>query len=148
MAATSIIINERNKMKVLKQFQQGDVWIEQVDNLEGYRSTKDTSWNPKPIEVQFKPEYANKFTLAYGEATGHSHTLVAKNIVKDAPMVADTVPEPIIEVAFDEPVFRLMEQAVLQHQEHNPITLEPGIYRFGQIFEYDYESQENRYIAD
>ena len=140
MAATSIIINERNKMKVLKQFQQGDVWIEQVDNLEGYRSTKDNSWNPKPIEVQFRPGYADKFTLAYGEATGHSHTLKADTAVATKPEV--------IEVAFDEPVFRLMEQAVLQHQEHNPITLEPGIYRFGQIFEYDYESQENRYIAD
>ncbi|HUV84611.1 MAG TPA: hypothetical protein VMV86_02830 [Methanosarcinales archaeon] len=121
-------------MKVLKQFQQGDVWIEQVDNLEGYRSTKDNSWNPKPIEVLFKPMKETEHILAYGEATGHSHKLVEEATG--------------IEVAFDEPVFRLMEQAVLQHQGHNPITLEPGIYRFGQIFEYDYESQENRYIAD
>ena len=128
------LISREKQMKVLKQFQQGDLWIEQVDNLDGYTRRERNGWLREKKVVEFKPQAIPQYTLLHGEATGHSHKLIAE--------------KPVVEVAFDEPVFRLMEKAILQHQEHNPITLDPGIYRFGQIFEYDYESNENRYIAD
>ncbi len=32
--------------------------------------------------------------------------------------------------------------------ERNPITLEPGVYQFGQVVEYDYLAEMNRTVVD
>jgi hypothetical protein len=63
-----------------------------------------------------------RLVLARGEATGHHHSVA----VEDGELV-DTA----------EGVFlRIMAPTPLEHQEHAPITLEPGTYRVLRQREY------------
>ena len=128
-------------MKVLAQIQQGDVWIEKVSDLSGHtlreNPTMANNWSSTiilsegramGIVGELRSKIAEKnHTIALGEATGHHHQLVAE---KEA-----------IVVDMDKGIFELMEQAILTHEEHKPISLEPGLYRFGIINEYDYDSK-------
>lgn len=136
-------------MNILKQIQQGDVWIEKVDNLTGhviatktlnygFQSTQmvtiDYGMN-EHVQQQLRSKPAEAaHTIALGEATGHHHQLVAE--------------KEVIHVDMDKGIFELIEKAILTHEEHLPIELEPGLYRFGIINEYDYESQQNRRVWD
>lgn len=136
-------------MQILKQIQQGDVWIEKVDNFIGMEYGK-SRWDRKVVdvgkEIYLKAELANlgadEFILAAGEATGHHHRLKVNSegdtIVSDKP----------IRVDMDKGIFELIEKAILVHEEHNPIDLEPGLYRFGIINEYDYEAKQDRRVWD
>jgi len=136
-------------MNILKQIQQGDVWIEKVDNFVGhtyigevinygFRSNVTVTIDPaaeSSLRMQFESRPAEKaHTIALGEATGHHHQLVADR--------------EAVKVDMDKGIFELMEKAILTHEEHLPIELEPGLYRFGIINEYDYESRENRRVWD
>lgn len=136
-------------MNILKQIQQGDVWIEKVDNLVGHQIQVETfnygfkSTNTVTLDSvgwaniasQFQSKSAEKaHTIALGEATGHHHQLVAE--------------KEVIKVDMDKGIFELMEKAILTHEEHKPIELEAGLYRFGIINEYDYESKQNRRVWD
>lgn len=130
-------------MKVLKQIQQGDVWIEQIDSLEGleFRDKQFRQISPEAVRSALSLSTPlSKHTLAYGEATGHHHSLVIDESAVSNPQA--------IQVMMDEGIFQLMEQAILTHDEHKPLVLEPGLYRFGIINEYDYESKQNRRVWD
>jgi len=35
-----------------------------------------------------------------------------------------------------------------RHEEHGPVTLEPGVYEVGRVAEYDYLSEMTRNVAD
>src|SRR5690606_10957612 len=74
-------------------------------------------------------------TLAEGEVTGHAHRIV----------------EGDVEILAHDGLRYLRvlsDKAVLAHEEHRPITLPKGDYAFGQVFEYDYETEEARYVQD
>ena len=133
-------------MNILKQIQQGDVWIEKVDNFVGHTIRVQAQWGgteQKTIDpatdvgigLTFAGMPAEKtHTIALGEATGHHHQLVAER--------------EAVKVDMDKGIFELMEKAILTHEEHLPIELEPGLYRFGIINEYDYESKQSRRVWD
>lgn len=137
-------------MKILKQIQQGDVWIEKVENFIGMEYGAQR-WDMKRVDVGMditiknqlgEAEGHTEFILAAGEATGHHHRLKVNadgdTIVSDRP----------IKVDMDKGIFELIEKAILVHEEHMPIELDPGLYRFGIINEYDYEAKQDRRVWD
>lgn len=106
----------------LNQRQQGDVLILKVDAM--------------PSGCKTVKPAARGFVIAEGEATGHAHT-----IATDA-VEAMAVDEAGIIYA------QIAKQVDLLHEEHNPVSLDPGIYRFGRVQEYDHFSEEARQVVD
>jgi len=88
-------------------------------------------------QVSAVPSRATKqqrCVLALGEVTGHAH-----QITEEAFLWIDTDGTKYVEVYGTE--------AILQHEEHGPITLEgPAIYRVTQ--QREYTPQEVRNVAD
>jgi hypothetical protein len=82
----------------------------------------------------------DELVLARGEATGHSHVIKGK-IVKFVPKQQ---PRSTTETI----VFELTEPAVLQHEEHNTITLPAGTYYIEQVREFDHFSGHSNYVRD
>lgn len=107
----------KNKMK---HYRQGDVLLERVSAL------------PKgAVEQKVK----GPVILAYGEATGHHHAIKEKSV--------RIFREPETQATYVEVAEAL---ALLEHQEHAPIELEPGIYKVG--LQREYHPQEIRRVAD
>jgi hypothetical protein len=75
-----------------------------------------------------------KPVLAEGEATGHAHTLESDVDVFE------------LENGIRE--FKLSQDTVLTHQEHNPITLPKGTYVSDKVIEYDHFTEEARQVQD
>ena len=93
------------------QFRQGDVLIERI-------ASKNPTGTESPVEA-----VSGRLVLAYGEATGHSHSL-------DAGSGTLTLDEGGV-------MFLTVEElTAVEHQEHNPVTLEPGTYRVTRQREY------------
>lgn len=80
-------------------------------------------------------ERLSHLTLAKGEATGHHHTITEG----DASLHER---EGTLYLKVES------ENAILTHQEHNPITIEKGDYQIGIVKEYDHLLQEERNVAD
>lgn len=97
---------------------QGDVLLVKVSDL------------PDGVTRQ---AFQGRVVLAYGEVTGHSHTLTAEK----SALFVDKAGRSWVVV--DEP-------DVLEHQEHNPISLGVGIYRL--IRQVEYAPEEIRRVAD
>lgn len=102
-------------------FQQGDVTLNKIQNLDISKG---------------KIKARGRCTLAYGEKTGHHHTLELEENEAELIEMGDKI------------LLKLEKQGVLRHQEHNAITLEPGIYEVGGIHEYDYFSKMVRKVVD
>lgn len=99
---------------------QGDVLLVRVDSI------------PAGAARVTKHPVKDRIVLAYGEATGHHHSIA----VKDAEM---------LETA--EAVFlRIMAPTPLEHQEHATITLEPGAYQV--VRQVEYAPEAIRTVAD
>ena len=82
-----------------------------------------------------KGKKLNHLTLAQGESTGHHHTIT----------------EGEAELYEDNSILYLRvnsEEAILTHQEHNPVVIEKGDYEIGIVREYDHFAEESRRIAD
>lgn len=102
----------------IKQAQQGDVLITKLDCL--------------PIGAR-KVISQKKCILAHGES-GHSH------VIEDDEAELIQIGEKML--------LTLGKKATLVHEEHKPITLEPGIWEIGQVNEYDYFSKMVRKVVD
>jgi hypothetical protein len=103
----------------MNTFQQGDVIGRKVQSL--------PLGTPKVISKK-------KLVLAEGEVTGHYHGIESSN-------------SQLLEI--DNRVFMVLEEpAVLTHQEHNHITVEPGVWEIGKVQEYDYFSKMVRPVQD
>jgi len=74
------------------------------------------------------------FVLAEGEATGHAHVIT----------------DDILLFEDDNGKMWLKNDIVsnLIHEEHNPITIDPGIWKIGQVKEYDPFLEESRTVMD
>lgn len=87
--------------------------------------------------------------LQRGETTGHAHRF-------DNPMTVKlfTVPEqgPLagMRIATHDGVafVEILETTALRHEEHNPITVEPGVYQVDLVREFCYEDLETRRVVD
>jgi hypothetical protein len=101
------------------QVRQGDVLLTRVARI--------------PAGAKEKVRDNGRIVLAYGEATGHCHT------------IEDSLAAPraaLVEV--DELTFlRVDEVSRVVHEEHDPITLEPGNYRITRQREYTPEAIVN-----
>jgi hypothetical protein len=107
----------------MKKFRQGDVFIFQVE--EGSQDTK--KFNDVP-----------NFILAEGEVTGHKHNLM--------PLEGGSV---AVKKVNDMQIFVEIKGkgAKVVHDEHETITLEPGLYQVKIQQEYD-PATYRRYVAD
>lgn len=74
-----------------------------------------------------------------GEATGHNHRVK----LEDMPFAE------VFRPSFGEAVVRVSERGVsIVHEEHGPVTLEPGTYRVHVAREFDYTSRIARRVRD
>ena len=104
------------------QIQQGDVTLKRLDAM------------PTGKRVRLKRSPRGRLVLAEGEHTGHEHA------------VEETDAE-LIQIG-ERMILKLERSATIVHEEHKPITLEPGIYEVGRVQEYDYFQQMARTVAD
>lgn len=84
--------------------------------------------------VKLKPDQRG-YVLAEGEATGHAHTIEETD---DAELYREG----------DRLLAMIHKTATVTHQEHGPVTLEPGIWEIGRVREWDYLSKMERRILD
>lgn len=98
-------------------YRQGDVFIERVGGL--------------PVGASASTE--KRIILAYGEVTGHCH----EADVETCRSFVDEGGVMYLEVESDTEV---------THQEHNTLTLPPGVYRI--THQREYSPEEIRRVAD
>ena len=104
--------------KAIKTAQQGDVLLRKLDSMP----------EGAPSNVTRK-----RLVLAHGES-GHSH------VVEDDEAELIQIGERML--------LKLERAATVKHEEHGPITLEPGIWEIGRVKEYDYLSGMTRPVMD
>jgi hypothetical protein len=105
-----------------KQLQQGDVILTQIKSLpEG--------------AIQRKPD-TRGVVLAEGEVTGHFHGIKEKGV-----HLYEQNGEVFLVNESGEPV-------CLNHQEHNPVTVDPGVWKVGIVREFDYLQEMERKVVD
>lgn len=104
-----------------KQFYQGDVCIIKVDAL------------PTKAQKQERPK--DRLVLEYGEVTGHAHAI--KDIDKCDMYLEGN--RRFLEVCYVIP---------LTHEEHDTITLEPGIYEIKRQRQWSVLEQMSQRVAD
>ena len=104
------------------QQQQGDVWIEQIDSL------------PSGIQTRTGEK---KYVLAEGETHGHKHQLIMQN-ENDVLMYEDK----------NNIFMEVKNNCTLVHEEHHAQIIKTGIYKVGNIHEYDYHKEEVIYARD
>ena len=100
-------------------YRNGDLLIKQIDEL------------PKNIKK------IDGGTLAFGEVTGHHHTIVA-----------DRETLQLYEDEQGRKYFMLKKSAPLTHQEHKTITIEKGLYLVENEREFDPFKDEIRKVWD
>lgn len=110
------------KNTVKNTAQQGDVLLKRISKL------------PSGTKMVIKNNNRNEMVLAEGETTGHYH-----GICEDTSCLIEIEGKRYL---------NLKKPATLNHQEHNPITLDPGIWQVGIVNEYDYFSQMKRKVVD
>lgn len=106
----------------MKFYHQGDVpFYEHKGKIEGEKVT-----------------HKGSLVLAFGEATGHHHTITVPDLTKmDAYKLAD-----------GGWILTLREEGSVTHQEHGEITLAPGTYRVGRERELDWNTGMARNVID
>ena len=103
----------------MNQYRQGDVLLVRVDELPG--------------KIEEIDREKGRLVLARGEATGHAHVVRERR----SRLVRDAEGETFLDVA---------APAKLEHEEHGPIALEPGVYKV--IRQREYSQAEVRFVAD
>ena len=83
-------------------------------------------------------KHDGSFVLALGETTGHKHVIT----------VEKATDMEIRRLHNNEFLMTLLAPATVTHEEHLPITLQPGTYRVGAEREVDHFSQTIRQVID
>lgn len=118
--------------------QQGDVLIVKIDKIpEGLRKMIPTN---------------GKFVLREGEETGHAHIIDLKQFNTEVECKEDSeIIDPQVELYYDDNDqlwLRTGKDCVITHEEHNPITIDPGEYKIDTVREIDPFEEEIKYIRD
>lgn len=108
----------------MRQFRQGDVFIEQIE---------ETGGSGEPIQPD-----SGRVVLEYGEVTGHAHAIYEPQHVQFYR------PEPVKDRTVRH--LRALQPVKLLHEEHAPIELPAGLYRITR--QREYHPEEIRYVAD
>lgn len=119
-------------------YRQGDVLIRRVNAL------------PDDDQLKLRAPEAGRLVLAHGEATGHAHAIA----VDPAPWAeepditqADVAAVTTLFEARDGRLYLKAQKAVdVVHEEHDTITLEPGVYEVSR--QREYSPEEIRRVAD
>ena len=110
---------KETKMRNKNQQQQGDVYFERIAKM------------PRGA-VKVKKQDG---VFAWGEVTNHKHVATASDAVtlyeKDGIKYA-----------------HVSAQTSVVHEEHHAQVLEPGVYEYGQVTEYDYLAEMARTVVD
>ncbi len=116
---TTDINSEKTKIKATLAYQQGDVLLHRIKRMP--RSRRHYSADGF---------FQGRIILATGEATGHVHEL--ENVKGNNEFKWDLDSErPIFYV-------RVKEPSKLTHQEHETITVDPGVYIVDRVREFNY----------
>lgn len=107
-------------------YRQGDVLIMRIDAI------------PPAAKLE---KVKDRIVLAYGEVTGHAHAISAK----EAKSFRTTAPVPVFD-AQAERFLRVQVEALVRHEEHDPIKLPAGDYAV--IQQREYSPEEIRRVAD
>lgn len=108
------------KNKIANQVaQQGDVTLTRLSELP---------------TGEIKVVSRKRCILAEGEHTGHAH------VIEESEAELIRIGERML--------LKLTKAATVVHEEHNPITLAPGIWEIGQVSEYDYLADMARTVRD
>jgi hypothetical protein len=107
-------------MKKTIQLQQGDVWVESCDLPHD------------AVENKFASDIV---TLAWGTATGHSHSITDATGIK-------------VFTCGDRKFLLVEEPTTLKHQEHLPINVPAGTYEYGRVFQRDHLAGLTTAVAD
>jgi len=100
---------------------QGDVYLIKIDKI--------------PETANRVARHSRGYVLAEGEHTGHAHVISdGVSLFKNSEILFLEVPG--------------VAGAILEHEEHKPITIPIGKYRVGRILEYDPFAEEARNVAD
>lgn len=122
-------------MNILKTVRQGDMILFKVADVEGSHN-KNT----------------NRVVVGLGEVTGHSHDVTPLNdgtstLKVYADKAVDTVTEDDLAM-MDKLFFEVTGNAVITHEEHDPIVLDEGKYlRINQV-EVDPFTKELQKVKD
>lgn len=103
---------------VTRQYRQGDVLLRRINAL------------PNDAELQNTDQ--GRVVLAYGEVTGHAHAI-------DASVAS-------LYRSGQKDILKVLPGAVLRHEEHTELPLDPGYYEV--IRQREYEHQGWRQVAD
>lgn len=85
-----------------------------------------------------KVKHNGSLTLAFGEATGHHHTITV-------PKIDDM---EAVKLADGGWLLTLKAEGTLRHQEHKPIIIPAGTYRIGHEREFDWFQKVARKVID
>ena len=128
-----------------QKYQQGDVLLVAVTK----RVESDIR---SECKIETGGDENGKIILALGEATGHHHRFELNKL--DPDVTISTLHEKYGRYWKSgyrrDPSYFLVEggPATLYHEEHNPLTVPPGLYRRSIIREYDHISQSSREVLD
>jgi|TARA_R100001480_G_scaffold57412_2_gene70463 hypothetical protein len=149
----------------MAKYQQGDVLFVKVSkdewkvNEEKYQQEDGTETKMMkmiPQKDYNSPRQMNSYaeggnnknlTVAYGEATGHSHTFNMKDLNPEVNIAlfgkrstsVGTIPE-FVNIAGG--------PAVIKHEEHAPLTISEGHYKVSIVREYDHMAGRARFVVD
>lgn len=107
------------------QYRQGDVFIELV--------SQETDFNSEQYEI-LPRDQKEAVILAYGESTGHKHQIKSDKCL----LVRDKKTNKIF--------LMILEESILQHEEHSEIKLPIG--KTEVIIQKEYTPEEIRNVAD
>ena len=125
-----------------QKYQQGDVLLVAVTK----RVESDIR---SECKIETGGDKDGKVILALGEATGHHHRFELNKL--DPGVTISTLHERYGgRVYRDNLTYYLVEggPATLYHEEHNPLTVPPGLYRRTIIREFDHISGSFREVVD
>jgi hypothetical protein len=104
-----------------QQIQQGDVTVEYIKAMpRGGKTLTPTD---------------RGYVVAEGEHTGHAHVVEVEGVLEMREV------DGVIYARIEAPVS-------FTHDEHHPITLAPGVVKFGRVQEYDHFAEEARQVQD
>lgn len=99
-------------------YRQGDILLIKQDHL--------------PADAEPQESKPHRIVLAYGEATGHAHA-IGTEFAKSYVVAGETFVDA-------------KAGAVLVHEEHGQIRLEPGVYRV--VRQREYAERKVRFVHD
>lgn len=115
-------------MEVGQYVQQGDVLLKRVESLPGGLKEAKTK------------------TLQHGETTNHRHRFLDNANVQ---VFIDDTHTDLERITAAQRKFIIVGDTVqLFHEEHNPVTVEPGVYEIDIVREFDYCKMEVARVVD